>query len=231
MKRQIVTFFLCRKAINCITMHTAAIRNKSKERTQSGKVRKDICVLTVGQSVHCGGFGARYLKIRVDLYAETERRLWLFFICRKTLNHIDLHSCADGLAPVRRLSRNHALRSPACLPCVRSSIRVQSGSPDTCRVFARADRGGFPETATCMSRSVECLHPIAHIPSGGPDACRVLGRAGLRQLSRSRDMHVAVCRTRAQKGRRGVPLRPVLSIQPMPPSAAPAINAAMHSVQ
>ena len=105
-------------------MHTAAIRNKSKERTQSGKVRKDICVLTVGQSVHCGGFGARYLKIRVDLYAETERRLWLFFVCRKTLNRIDLHSCADGLALVRRLSRNHASRSPACLPrvCAPASV-------------------------------------------------------------------------------------------------------------
>ena len=213
-------------------MHTAVIRNKSKERTQSGKVRKDICVLTVGQSVHCGGFGARYLKIRVDLYAETERRLWLFFVCRKTLNRIDLHSCADGLAPVRRLSRNHASRSPACLPrvCAPSPIS-RAAAQMLAECLGARDYDSFPETATCMSRSAECLRPIVHIPSGSPDACRVLGRAGLRQLSRNRDMHVAVCRTRAQKGRRGIPLRPVLQVQPMPPSAAPAISAAMHSVQ
>lgn len=212
-------------------MHTAAIRNKSKERAQSGKVRKDICVLTVGQSVHCGGFGARYLKIRVDLYAETERRLWQLSVCRKTLSRIDLHSCADDLAPVRRLSRSRASRSPACLPCVRSGIRVQSGGPDTCRVFARA---GLRQLSRNRDMHVAvCRISASHrpYPERRPRCCRVLRRAGLRQLFRNRDMHVAVCRTRAQKGRRGIPLRPVLQIQPMPPSAAPAISAAMHSVQ
>lgn len=43
-------------------------------------------------------------------------------------------------------------------------------------------------------------------------------------------MHVAVCRKQAQKGRREYPPAR-FPVQPMPPSAAPAISAAMHSVQ